>query len=31
MRESIRRALAEKIDKPDGVEWVIDVDPIDML
>ncbi len=31
MREAIRRALAQKIDKPDGVEWVIDVDPIDML
>ncbi len=31
MREAIRRALAQKIDKPDGVEWVVDVDPIDML
>ncbi len=31
MREAVRRAVGQKIEKPEGVEWVIDVDPIDML
>ena len=31
MREAIRAALAQKIEKPSDVEWIVDVDPIDML
>jgi hypothetical protein len=31
MREAIRNTVSQKINKPDGVEWIIDVDPIDML
>ena len=31
MREAVRRVVSQKLDKPDDVEWIIDVDPVDML
>lgn len=31
LREAVRRVSAEKIKKPNDIQWIIDVDPIDML